>query len=69
MIIVLEKCWGMRPDRGDKSKMVNTYLGKIVVDSEDFTPERIADLKDDKQDKQGWKKYRKKLKKHGINIE
>ena len=59
----------MRPDPKDPEKMINTYLGKIIVDAEDFTVDRIAELKADKDDKKGWKKYRKKLKEHGIDIE
>ena len=45
------------------------YLGKIVVPIRDLTPEFIAGLKADKDDKQGWKKYRKIMKEQGYDIE
>lgn len=73
--ILLKECWGMRPHPEDVKKrvetprMVNTYLGKICVNSAFFTPERIAELRADKTDKQGWHKYREKLREHQIEIE
>lgn len=59
----------MRPDPKDPKKLVNTYMGKKVVDVKSLTPERIAELKADKDDKEGWKKYRKTMKDAGYSIE
>ena len=53
----------------DDRERVNTYMGKIVVDSKDLTPEFIAEIKADAEDKQGWKKYRQKMKDAGYDIE
>jgi len=66
--IVLEECWDMRPDPNDTEKLVNTYLGMIVANIEDLTPEFLAKLKADKDDKHGWKKYRKLMKDKGYDI-
>ena len=69
--IMLEECWGMRPDPNDHrdGSLVNTYLGKIVIDSEELTPERMSQLKADSADVLGWKKYHLKLKDAGYDVE
>ncbi len=45
------------------------YLGKVIVGVDDLTPEFIAELKADKDDKKGWKKYRKLMKEKGYDID
>ena len=57
--IVLEECFD------EKGK----FLGKHVISIADLTPEFLAELKADKEDKKGWKKYRKVMKKAGYPIE
>jgi len=56
--IVLEECFD---EKGD-------YLGKIVVNEEQLTPEFLKKIKEDTDDKLGWKKYHKVLKDKGIDI-
>ena len=58
-MIVLEECFN------EKGK----YLGKIVVHEADLTPEFLDKIKKDKDDKMGWKKYRKIMKDKGYDIE
>lgn len=58
-MIVLEECFD------EKGK----YLGKIVIPISDLTPEFLALIRADKDDKMGWKKYRKIVKEHGHDIE
>ena len=43
--------------------------GFISVDIKDLTPEFIESIKKDKEDKMGWKKYRKLMKEKGYDIE
>lgn len=57
--ILLEKCFD------EKGK----YMGKIIIHEADLTPEFLGKVKKDKDDKMGWKKYRKVMKKAGYNIE
>ncbi len=56
--IVLEECFN------EKGKL----LGKIVIPISYLTPEFLAERKADKDDKHGWKKYRKIMKEHGHDI-
>lgn len=44
------------------------YLGSIVIYEEDLTPEFIEELKKDKDDKKGWKKYKKVLNDAGYTV-
>ena len=66
-IIILEKCYGPRLDPRT-GKMKETYLGYIGIPTELLTPELLAALKADKEDKHGWKKYRKVMKDAGYDI-
>jgi len=45
------------------------YLGKVVVYEEDLTPEFLEKCRKDTKDVMGWKKYRKRMKEHGYDIE
>lgn len=68
-VILLEECYGDRLNPRTKKIEKNVYLGKVVCQTEDLTPEFIAELKADKDDKLGWKKYRKIMKDKGYPIE
>jgi len=57
--IVLEECFN---EEGQ-------YMGRIVVYETDLTPVFLDKIKADKDDKMGWKKYRKIMKKAGYDIE
>lgn len=57
--IVLEKCYDEK----------GVYLGKIVINEEELTPDFLKQIKEDKEDKMGWKRYYKVLKDNGIDIE
>lgn len=64
-------------------KETGKYLGKITIDSEDLTKKMkklhpkelptdertfIQAIKDDTEDKMGWKKHHKKLKEEGYDV-
>ena len=57
--IILEECFDEK----------GVYLGKIVINQEELTPAFLKCIKEDVEDKQGWKKYHKVLKDNGIDIE
>ena len=57
--IVLEECYN---ENGE-------YLGKIVINEEELTPELLKRVREDTDDKLGWKKYRKVMKDNGIDVE
>ena len=50
-MIVLEHCFN------EKGK----YMGKIIIHETDLTPEFIKKIKQDKDNKMGWRKYHKVL--------
>ncbi|GAH23235.1 unnamed protein product [marine sediment metagenome] len=50
MIILLEECYT------EEGK----YTGKVVISEEKLTPEFLKKIKEDKENKMGWKKY------HGV---
>ncbi|MEE9403112.1 MAG: hypothetical protein V3V47_07945 [Desulfobacteria bacterium] len=49
----------------EKYDSLGRYLGKIVVYESDLTPELLEYIKNDKD----WKKYHKKLKDRGYDVE
>jgi hypothetical protein len=57
--IVLEECYDEK----------GVYLGKIVINSEELIPELLKRVREDTDDKLGWKKYRKVMKDNGIDVE
>lgn len=67
--IILEKHYGDRIHPQTLKVTKNAYLGMTVVDTKELTPDFLAALKADKDDKQGWKKHHKKLKEHGYDVE
>lgn len=58
-MIELEKCY-------DKE---GNYMGKLSVSIKTLTPEFLKKIEDDKDDKMGWKKYKKILKEKGYASE
>lgn len=56
--IVLKRCF----DKNGK------YKGKVVVLKETLTPEFLAMIKADKEDKHGWKQHKKVMKEKGYDI-
>ena len=66
--IILEKCYGPQFDPKTGKWDPNAYLGMIVVDIKDLTPEYLQTLRDDDTDIEGWHKYRRIMKDHGYDL-